>query len=141
MILDEIKKQNIQAMKDHDQVARSIFSVVMNKAMLEGIKKREKGEELVDADMVAILQKTIKELTEECENFKKVNNQEQIETIERQKEIISKFLPQMMSQDEIYAIIEKINDKSIGNVMKTFKTQYAGKCDMRDVQTVLKRFN
>ena len=124
MILDEIKKQNIQAMKDHDQVARSIFSVVMNKAMLEGIKKREKGEELVDADMVAILQKTIKELTEECENFKKVNNQEQ-----------------MMSQDEIYAIIEKIEDKSIGNVMKTFKTQYAGKCDMRDVQTVLKRFN
>ena len=104
-------------------------------------KKREKGEELVDADMVAILQKTIKELTEECENFKKVNNQEQIETIERQKEIISKFLPQMMSQDEIYAIIEKIDDKSIGNVMKTFKTQYAGKCDMRDVQTVLKRFN
>lgn len=141
MILDEIKKQNIQAMKDYDQVARSIFSVVMNKAMLEGIKKREKGEELVDADMVAILQKTIKELTEECENFKKVNNQEQIETIERQKEIISKFLPQMMSQDEIYAIIEKIEDKSIGNVMKTFKTQYAGKCDMRDVQTVLKRFN
>lgn len=74
-------------MKDHDQVARSIFSVVMNKAMLEGIKKREKGEELVDADMVAILQKTIKELTEECENFKKVNNQEQIETIERQKRL------------------------------------------------------
>ena len=38
------------------------------------------------------------------------------------------------------AIIEKIEDKSIGNVMKIFKTQYAGKCDMRDVQAVLKRF-
>ena len=101
MILDEIKKQNIQAMKDHDQVARSIFSVVMNKAMLEGIKKREKGEELVDADMVAILQKTIKELTEECENFKKVNNQEQIETIERQKEIIYLYFWVQMNQMDI----------------------------------------
>ena len=101
MILDEIKKQNIQAMKDHDQVARSIFSVVMNKAMLEGIKKREKGEELVDADMVAILQKTIKELTEECENFKKVNNQEQIETIERQKEIIYLYFWEQMNQMDI----------------------------------------
>ncbi len=140
MIIDEIKKSNIEAMRQKDIVARSIFSVVLNKAKLEEIRKREKGEELSDTDMVAILQKTAKELTEECENFKKVNNMEQVATIERQKDIVGSFLPQMMSEEEIYSIIENIEDKSIGNVMKTFKMQYAGKCDMRDVQAVLKRF-
>lgn len=140
MILDEIKKQNIQAMKDKDGVARAIYSVVINKAMLETIKKREKNQELVEADMVAILQKTIKELTEECENFKKVSNTEQIEIIEKQKALISKFLPKLMSEQEIYNIISALPDKSIGNVMKTFKSQYAGKCDMGLVNSVLKRF-
>ena len=52
MILDEIKKANIQALKDKNAIARTIYGVVSNKAMLETIKKREKGEELTDVDMV-----------------------------------------------------------------------------------------
>ena len=41
MINDELKKANVQAMKDKDTVARTIYSVVLNKTMLENIKKRE----------------------------------------------------------------------------------------------------
>ena len=44
----------------------------------------------------------------------------------------------MMSKDEIKAEIDKLDDKSIGSVMKHFKVNFAGKCDMRDVQEVLK---
>ena len=44
MILDEIKKANVQAMKDKDQNARAIYGGVMTKAMLEQVKKREKQE-------------------------------------------------------------------------------------------------
>ena len=40
MIIDEVKKANMQAMKDRDMVARSIYSVLLNKFMLEGIKRR-----------------------------------------------------------------------------------------------------
>ena len=65
MIVEEIKKANIEAMKNRDAVSRSIFSVVLNKIKLEEIKKRENGQELVDADVVNILQKAIKELNEE----------------------------------------------------------------------------
>jgi uncharacterized protein YqeY len=85
MILEEIKKASINALKEKDQVARSIYAVVSNKAMLETIKKREKGEELNDADMVQIIQKTIKEISEEAENYKKVVNQIETENILRQK--------------------------------------------------------
>ena len=34
-LAEQIKKANIQAMKDKDTVARSIYSVVLNKIMLE----------------------------------------------------------------------------------------------------------
>lgn len=141
MILDEIKKANVQAMKDRDQNARAIYGVVMTKAMLEQVKKREKNEELTDADMVAILQKAIKELTDECDNYKKAGNTAQVELIETQKALIEKFLPQMMSEDEIYEVIANLEDKTIPAVMKHFKANYAGKVEMAKVQIVLKKFN
>lgn len=130
MIIDEIKKDNVQAMKDHDSVARAIFGVVMNKVMLLSIELKKDGKELVDADTVQILQKTIKELTEERDNYVKAGNAEQAKIIENQKAIIEKYLPKMMSEEEIKAIIDAMEDKSIPAIMKKFKSEYAGKVDM-----------
>ena len=141
MILDEIKKANMTALKEKNQTARAIYSVVMTKAMLETVKKREKGEELTDADMTQILQKTIKELTDEAQSYATAGKTEQAQEVEKQKEIISAYLPQMLSEEEIYNIIAKQDDKSIPSVMKFFKANYAGKVDMSKVSAVLKQFN
>lgn len=138
MIYDELKKANVEAIKEKDAVKRSIYSVLINKCMLENIKKREQGVELCDVDVIQIMQKTIKELTEEMENYKKVNNTAEIENISKQIAIVNSYLPKMMERDEIKTIILSLDDKSIPNVMKYFKTNYAGKCDMRLVQEVLK---
>ena len=141
MILDEIKKANMVALKEKNQTARAIYSVVMTKAMLETVKKREKGEELTDADMTQILQKTIKELTDEAQSYKTAGKNEQAEEVEKQKEIIEKYLPKMLSEEEIYNIISNQDDKSIPAIMKFFKSNYAGKVDMSKVSAVLKQFN
>lgn len=138
MLYEEIKKANVQAMKDKDTVARSIYSVVLNKLMLENIKKREKGEELTDADVSNILQKTIKELAEEAENYLKAGNQAECDKIKTQITIVEKYLPKMLSKEEIIGIIDALPDKTIPFVMKHFKANYNGKCDMRLVQEVLK---
>jgi hypothetical protein len=138
MLYDEIKKANIEAMKNKDALARSIYSVLLNKFMLENIKKREKGEEVTDADISNIMQKTIKELSEEKENYLKVSNTSEAEKIDGQIKIIEKFLPKMMSKEEVASVISSLDDKSIPAVMKHFKTNFNGKCDMRMVQEVLK---
>ncbi len=138
MLYDEIKKANIEAMKNKDTLARSIYSVLLNKFMLENIKKREKGEEVTDADISNIMQKTIKELSEEKENYLKVSNASEAEKIDGQIKIIEKFMPKMMSKEEIASVIASLDDKSIPAVMKHFKTNFNGKCDMRMVQEVLK---
>ncbi len=138
MIYDEIKKANVQAMKDKDAVARSFYSVLLNKIKLEEIRKREKGEEIVDADIISIIQKTIKELGDERDGYQKVGNSEEVENISAQIKIAEGYLPKMMSDDEIKEVILSLDDKSVPNVMKHFKANYAGKCDMRKVQEVLK---
>ena len=138
MIIDEIKKDNVQAMKDKNALARAIYGVVMNKVMLAGIEAKAKGTELADSDVVQILQKTIKELTEERENYLKVGNQEEVETIEYEKSLLEKYLPQLLSSEEIKAIINTLEDKTVPSVMRHFKTNYNGKCDMKVVSDVLK---
>ena len=136
MIIDEIKKDNVQAMKDKNALARAIYGVVMNKVLLAGIEAKKDGKELADSDVVQILQKTIKELTEEKENYIKAGNSLEAENIEAQKKIIEKYLPQMMSEDEIRLEIAKLEDKSIPSVMKHFKANFAGKVDMGLVNRV-----
>lgn len=136
MIIEEIKKDNIQAMKDKNTTARIIYGVVINKHMLINIEKRKAGNEATDADMVAILQKTIKELGEEAENYEKVGNLEQVKEINKQKEILAKYLPKMLSEEEIKDVIAKMLDKSIPSVMKYFKANYAGKVDMQLVNKI-----
>ena len=136
MIIDEIKKDNVQAMKDKNTIARTIYGVVVNKHMLQSIEKRKTGGELTDADMVAILQKTIKELTEEAENYAKVGNTAQVEEINAQKAILEKYLPQMMSENEIRNIIAGMDDKSMPSIMKHFKANFAGKVDMQLVNKI-----
>lgn len=140
MIEEQIKKANIEAIKNKDHVARAFYSVLMNKILLETIAKREKGAVLVDADIATIIQKMIKELTDEKENYQKAGNEEEVKSIERQIEIASTYLPKQMTREEIQVEISKLADRTIGNVMKHFKTNFAGRVDMRLVQEVLKEF-
>ena len=138
MIYQQLKEANVAALKNHDTNARAILSVLLNKIKLAEIEKRTQNAELVDADVVAILQKSLKELAEEKLAFEKAGRAESVVALQAQMEFVSSYLPKMMSEEEIKAEILKLSDRSIPNVMKHFKANFAGKCDMRDVQAVLK---
>ncbi len=138
MILDAIKQANIEAIKTKDQTARALYSVLLNKIKLEEINKRQAGAELSDGDVAAILQKASKELCEERDNYIKAANPQMAEQIEKQISLIERYLPKMLSREEIKNIILSLPDKSIPVVMKHFKQNYQGACDMRLVGEVLK---
>lgn len=130
MLIDEIKKANVEAMKARDNTAKGIYSIIMNKYMLLSIEKKQKGEEATDVDLITIISKTLKELTEEKESYLKVNNLEKVNAIAHQEELISKYLPKMLTEEEIKKEISTLDDKSLPNVMKHFKTNFQGKVDM-----------
>jgi len=130
MIIDELKKANLLALKNHDNDARASLSVAINRYMLVSIENKANNKETTDADTIRIITKLCKELDEEKEGYVQTNNQAQVKSIENQKAVISKFLPQLMSEAEIKAEINKLTDKSMPSVMKHFKTNFAGKCDM-----------
>ena len=106
--------------------------------MLAAVECRTTGKEMTDADMVKIITKTIKELTDEAENYKKVGNEAKANDIFAQQQILEKYLPQMLSEDKIKEIILSLDDRTVPAVMKHFKMNYNGQCDMKTVSDVLK---
>ena len=136
MLINDLQKANIEAMKAKDQDARSILSVVLTKYKLQEVEARAAGKEIGDAELLSIIQKVLKELSDEKEGYVKVGNQERIDSITRQENVIKKYLPQQLSEDEIRAEIAKLDDKSLPNIMKHFKTNFAGKVDMSKVSQI-----
>lgn len=138
MIYQQLKEANVAALKNHDANARAILSVLLNKIKLVEIEKRTANADLTDADVVAVLQKTLKELDEEKQAFERAGRTENVQALNAQIAFVSAYLPKMMTDEEIKAEILALSDKSVPSVMKHFKANFTGKCDMRRVQEVLK---
>lgn len=137
MVYQQLKEANVAALKNHDANARAILSVLLNKIKLVEIEKRTANADLTDADVVAVLQKTLKELDEEKQAFERAGRTENVQALNAQIAFVSAYLPKMMTDEEIKAEILALSDKSVPSVMKHFKANFAGKCDMRRVQEVL----
>ena len=140
MNIDFFKKEKVEMMKEKNKDAVSALNVVINKIMLAKIKKRAKNEELSEGDVLSILQKTEKELIEEKSGFEKAGEAyaDKVASLDSQIKTVKSYLPQMMGKDEIKKIILSLADKSVPSVMRHFKANYNGKCDMKEVNEVLR---
>lgn len=138
MLIDNIKKEKLIAFKNKDNNKRAVLEIVINKYMIAGYEAKANGKELSDVDLIKIISKTLKELEEEKASYEKANRIDTVNDINAQIEVLSAYLPKLMSEEEIKNVILSLEDKSVPAVMKYFKTNYNGKCDMALVNKVLK---
>ena len=141
MTIDEFKKIKITAMKEKDKDAVDIYNIIISKLMLVNIEKKAQNAEMTEADCANVLKKVEKELIEERDGFVKAGRAETVASLDRQLEIVRKYLPKMLSGEEIKNIIMTLEDKQIGSVMRYFKTNYNGQVDMKLIGEVLKTIN
>jgi len=128
MIIDEIRKANVAAMKAHDANKRNAYAMVISR--YQEAKTSGSGAEVGDPETIRIIQKFSKELEEEAKGYEEAGRKESASATHEQLAAISSFLPKMMGEEEIKAIIASLEDKSMPAVMKHFKANYAGKVDM-----------
>ena len=139
MLIDEIKRENVNAIKQRDHVKKGIMSIIINKYMILSSDKNHVENKPTDNEVISIIQKTIKELEEEKQGYLSVNNTQKVDDIQYQINIISTFLPKMLTDGEILKIIDSLEDKSLHSVMKYFKIHYAGRVDMKKVSELIKK--
>jgi len=131
----------VVAMKAQDKETLSVLRMVKGSLQLEEINKKK---ELNDEEMTSLLAKQIKTRKESIEDFKKGNRNDLIEQTEREISILEKYMPQMMSAEEINKVLDelflKLNPtaKEIGKVMGAVMPLLKGKADMGLVNQLVK---
>lgn len=140
-LLKQIRHDNMQAMKEKDEVRKGVCSLLISAIALaekESGKVLEKDEELV------FVQKELKQTKEELESIPD-SRPELKEKAQQKIAIIESYLPKQMNDDEIREALEKIiaekgldhTKKSQGQVMKAMMAEYKGKTDGKTVARVL----
>lgn len=109
--------------------------------------KTEKGSNgiITPEREVQMLQKMVKQRRDSVTEFEKANRQDLIAKELEEIKVIEKYLPAMMSAEEIKAAIEKIiaetgatSAKEMGKVMGMASKQLAGKADNKLVADTVK---
>ena len=138
MIIDAIKAAKIEAMKQRNESAKGILSLLADRYMLQAIEAKAISKELGDQEMTSILMKVAKELEDEKAIYLANGASERVGNIDAQIAVLKKFLPKLLSESDIRAEIKKLADQSLPSIMKHFKTNFAGKVDMGLVNQIAK---
>ena len=111
-------------------VLRMLQSAIRNKEIEKGKK------ELSDEEVIEVVAGEIKKRKEASTEFEKVNRQEAADQEKAEIEVLMKYMPRQMSEDEIRAEVKKavadsgaIGIKDLGKVMKIFIPAVKGKAD------------
>ena len=140
-LLTQLRKENMQAMKDHDTVKKGVLSLVISSIALA---EKESGKVLTKDEELTYVQRELKQ-TREALAETPASRQDLIDETNRKIAILESYLPKQMSEDEIRAAIEKIMaennlepvKKSQGVIMKSMMAQYKGKIDGKMVSKIL----
>lgn len=143
MLLDTLKNDKLNALKNHERLKKDILNIVLQKCQFLEIEKRTKGLELTEEDCFQAIQKTLKELEEERKSFSQAALKEhkyisKVMDLKIQKEVLLAYIPEQLTIAEIKEILATIEDKSLPFVMKYFKAHYAGQVDMKLVNQIVK---
>lgn len=138
MIIDDIKKAKVDAMKRRDEAAKGILSLLSDRFLNQSIEAKVQGKTLGDMEMVAILMKVGKELEDEKAVYASNGAFDRVANIDAQLAVVQTFLPKLLSEAEVRAEIAKLSDQSLPSIMKHFKANFSGKVDMGLVNKVAK---
>ncbi|SDJ97559.1 hypothetical protein SAMN05216338_10779 [Bradyrhizobium sp. Rc2d] len=146
MLRDDINNAVKEAMKAKDERKLSTLRMVNSTIKNADIDARGSGRPpLSDADILAVLQKMIKQRQEAVELYDKGGRAELAAQEREEIAVISAYLPKQMSDDEVKkAIADAIAEsgaagmKDMGKVIAVLRAKYAGQMDFGKASGLVK---
>ena len=145
MTLEEQVNNDIKtAMLAKDQAALRGLRAIKSAILLAKTEKGGTGEVTTEKE-VQILTKMVKQRKESIAIFEQQNRPDLAVTEKEEVAVIEKYMPAMMSDDDIKAEIQKIitetgatSQKEMGKVMGAASKALAGKADNKKVSEIVK---
>ena len=139
---EKILNDIISAMKSKDKEKLSTLRLLKGAMQLEEINKKS---ELNDEDLINLIAKQIKTRKESIAEFKNANRQDLVEKTEKEIEILSEYMPEQLTEEEVIKIIEEafneikpISMKDMKQMMAYLNPKLKGKTDMGFVSKQIK---
>ena len=140
---EKINEDLKNAMKSKDTFKLSVLRMLKSALQLEQISKKH---ELDDNEIAAVLKKQVKVRKDSLEEYKKYNKEDEVEKLEKEISVLSVYLPEELSEEEIEKIVLSAIDeikptsmKDMGLVMKKVGELLVGKnADMSLVSKLVK---
>ena len=130
------------AMRQKDEIAKNTYKILLSSLKMMEI---DKGAEIDEAQIQAILQKEVKMRRESILEFQKGDRSDLIKLAEAEIAILEKYLPKQISDDEIKAVavevIKEVNasvPSDMGKVMKILIPKLAGKAPADRISQVVR---
>jgi uncharacterized protein len=146
MLRDDINNAVKEAMKAKEERKLSTLRMVNSTLKNADIEARGQGKPpLGDGEVLAVLQKMIKQRQESVELYEKGGRAELAAAEREEIAVISAYLPKQMSDDEVKAAISTViaetgaaGIKDMGKVIGVLKTKYAGQMDFAKASALVK---
>ncbi len=140
-------KETLQADIITAMKARESEKLATLRLLSAAIKQREVDSQgtLDDTAVIAVIEKACKQRRESIAQYQQANRQDLVDVEQYELDIISAYLPEQMSDDEIKAAVAAAISQTgassvqeMGKVMGLLKSQLAGKADMSAVSASIK---
>ena len=139
---EQILNDLVAAMKNQDKEKLLVMRSVKSAIQLEEINLKHN---LNDDEVIGIISKQIKTRKESILEFEKGNRQDLIEATQKEIEILTQYLPEQLTEEELNKIIDEVfeqvkptSQKDMGKIMSAITPLVKGKADMKEVSNIIK---
>jgi uncharacterized protein YqeY len=141
-LIEQIRSDLDQSIRQKDNLRCTTLRLLISSIHNAEIDQQHKA--LDDTGIGSIVAKEIKKRRESIEAFEKGNRPDLVAKEKTELEILTKYLPQQMSRDEIVAAAKQIitevgatNPGDKGKVMSKLMPQTRGKADGKEVSDIV----
>ncbi|PUB10779.1 GatB/YqeY domain-containing protein [Paenisporosarcina sp. OV554] len=138
MLKEKLKAEFKSAMRNKEVLKKGILTMIISNITTA---EKEKGTELTEIEVLAIVQRELKQTKQALVEAEKAERQDNIDYGKEKIAIIESYLPQMMTADEIRALLVENgigSGTNMGEAMKVIKPLVAGKADNALVSKTVK---
>ncbi len=143
-LLKQIDQDLVKALKSGDRLAADTLRGLKSDIKYFQLEKRL--DEVSDDDIVGVISSSAKRRRDSIEQFKAGGRQDLVDKESRELEIVQKYLPQQLTEDDIDKIVKEAIEEAgaqspadMGKVMKIVMPKFKGRADGKLVQKIVTR--
>ena len=141
MLKEELKKNEIAAMKAREKQTVSVLRLVNSEIKAYEVNERK---DITDEDVIKIIEKQIKQIKEALQYAIQLNDEAKIQEGNFAINLLTPYLPAQLSEEEVKEMLKEIisngnyGPADMGKIMKEIMPKVNGKFDRSKINPMVK---